>query len=412
MNKPDENTLQENNKIQINFKNSFVTQRTQEKYDKIIDNNNKRNNDKIEKNLENDLRKIEESENFRNVIYLNNESDKFNKNFVKEIQYNQSKNLEMPNKINNIIPEKNNESGMVLIEEISYFKTKLNDTNLTQEKEIVNHMNDNQSNNKYQIFPIIDETLKYDSEEECRVKGKKEEEINNIPEIQENNQNILDDSQEETYDKFLLESVRPKTVELNGNKHSQNLMHNLLREQMKNIIHNIKDRKKDTKCLKNEKKKFLLNNLEPQTNIDLKNNIECHYQVTNTKNQDKLVNKDPDKTNEVYEQHVIPNEYQEDFLREEIKINNDDVLDDEELTTIHHQSIRHEDDKPQTQEENIYQNFNLEQFIKENTQDEINEEITNYEEEDQRKNSNTIHSNRFADNRLIIFNNQEDPYKA
>jgi hypothetical protein len=44
------NKEKENKKIQINFKNSFVNEKTQHKYDKIIENNNKRNIEKQETN--------------------------------------------------------------------------------------------------------------------------------------------------------------------------------------------------------------------------------------------------------------------------------------------------------------------------------------------------------------------------
>lgn len=36
------------NKIQINFKNEFVNEKTQRKYDEIIQNNNKKNYDKLQ----------------------------------------------------------------------------------------------------------------------------------------------------------------------------------------------------------------------------------------------------------------------------------------------------------------------------------------------------------------------------
>lgn len=55
-------------KIQINFQNSFVTQHTHEKYDKIIESNIKKNNDKYEKMLEKEMLKVENVVNLINRV--------------------------------------------------------------------------------------------------------------------------------------------------------------------------------------------------------------------------------------------------------------------------------------------------------------------------------------------------------
>jgi hypothetical protein len=566
-------------KIQINFQNSFVTQQTHEKYDKIIESNIKKNNEKYEKMIEKEMLKVEnvmnminrvESAGLGNTLHnagnktldKKNNSDKILKEIKSNginddtvIDQNQTENKHenyLVNDTNNQINitdvtsnnltrinNTNNDSEMILIEEVSYFKNKLNDTSLNIGGGIIKDNNTSHLNSKFQIFPIIDETIKCESEAEDDIKQIREERepdilikeeviiqeepecedlktqvlvtnnntaisnknkylpennvINSAPFTEKENYNKI---YEETYDQFLEDTV------FDGNQLNQFIhkekdsMQELLRAQMKNIASNIKDRKKDKECVINEKKKSLLKNLlssagksdqcdvkskQPEVITFGKNNLGIINNEINQQlqQQDKIENiilnekiSDSKFTtdNKIYipnndtyiERDTLEKDYTDDFINNEIK-SHEEPLDENELTSIHNTiRVEHENQEigllPKNdvqEEEEPCQKFDLKEFLKENTRDEIyfqnesendNEDLTNYYNEE--KNDSTqsppkrvnkyltedleyeeiqpvdpakaVHKSSYysknennnqvkKDNRLIILENEEDP---
>jgi hypothetical protein len=566
-------------KIQINFQNSFVTQQTHEKYDKIIESNIKKNNEKYEKMIEKEMLKVEnvmnminrvESAGLGNTLHnagnktldKKNNSDKILKEIISigsnddtVIDQNQTENKNenyLVNDTNNQINitdvtsnnltrinNTNNDSEMILIEEVSYFKNKLNDTSLNIGGGIIKDNNTSHLNSKFQIFPIIDETIKCESEAEEDIKQIREEResdilikeeviiqeepecedlktqvlvtnnntaisnknkylpennvINSVPYTEKKNYNKI---YEETYDQFLEDTVFDGN-QLNKFIHKEkDSMQELLRAQMKNIASNIKDRKKDKECVINEKKKNLLNNIlcsagksdpydvkpkHPEVITFGKNNLgiinnEINQQlqqqdkieniISNQKiSKSKLITENNNYTpnNDTYiERDTLEKDYTDDFINNEIK-SHEEPLDENELTSIHN-TIRVEDENQEIgllpkndvqEEEEPCQKFDLKEFLKENTRDEIycqnesendNEDLTNYYNEE--KNDSTqsppkrvnkyltedleyeeiqpfdpakaVHKSSYysknennnqvkKDNRLIILENEEDP---
>lgn len=479
------------NKIQINFKNSFVNEQTQQKYDKIIESNNKKNEDRKELDkvkIEEEQRVIREEEEPNNTMDYSRDN------------------------------KGGNESEMILIESLATYKSRLNATNINEtvnqtymardmDEEIIrvdNTIKEKRNeieDEKFRIYPKEeDDTLKYDtekSEDENNVdeldynsahytqKNDRQLDIDeydynsNEPELEpvDSNENrslkeknrvivtnqidqrpldtnehnnedeeiieeediVYDDKvDDDEYEKYLEDTLDVKYEKTDSQK--------AMRQQMKNIIHGINDRKKAKVSEKGERKKILLNNLkskEPEnllattkkeallaafnatakitsdleklekmkncvippksssnlsnTNLDgLKNNINHikNYNPQEMKSDAITFGTTPKK---VSKQPIVPVEEYQDFTHEEIIENkSDDILDEKDVTYIHH-SVTLEDGQlanlqSSPEKVNVMQevndkvyNIDLEEFVQENTRvydPPAEEDMTNYRDED------------------------------
>lgn len=446
------------------------------------------------------LKQIISTENNEDTLIDENHS----KNKIENLILNDTSNLINITDVNSNnmtrINNTNNESEMILIEEVSYFKNKLNDTSINIGRDLVNDHNINTSNfnSKFQIFPIIDETIKCESDNEENVNLlnqenesekliKEEVIIHEEPDYEDlktqilvtnnysatgqvriegtsNIQNLMlkKDSNfsklknvnkiyDETYDQFLEDTLfdgnqYPDHAQLNHLDFITNKkdpMQEILRAQMKSIASNIKDRKKDKECVVNKKKKNLLENilsLTGNTNtLDTNSTFKDTYKSKQAeiitfgkKNSDLLTNNDIsgklhgnknnnfkenikssnsefinvekincDKEDNYKERDILEKDYTDDFISEEVK-SHEEALDEKELTSIH-QTMRMEEvveverlPKTLHEEELPCQKFDLKEFLKENTRDEIycqnesdeeneNNDFTNYYNQDKNR---------------------------
>ena len=389
------------NKIQINFKNSFVNEKTQNKYDKIIECNNIKNQEKIKIKVDND-NIANESE----FIIIEGVDKTINESSIKNI-------------IDDTIKYNSDEE-------------KENDIN----KEIENYKNDDNISNKFEEY--VNKANKYIDDDYDKVESNIFEnyhnpEINNIQSNKFSNYNntnsendydtvnfqedIVKDCQleEDKYDKFLEDTLAQS---------EKSEFHLKLRKQMKDIVHNMKDRKKDKTTEKCEMKKNLIMFVNKQENnvneilqnkeinendiinipisknhiiksdiihknnefskeISISNYVKTKSMIENVPliEFDSLLKETDDNKVEAVTfgfkmiKHNLEEDIYTDFTKEEINNISIDKLDENEVTSIH-QSIQIENGL----------NIDLDEFIKENTIDQIND-------------------NTFVDNRLIVFEN-------
>jgi hypothetical protein len=250
-----------------------------------------------------------------------------------------------------------------------------------------------------------------------------------------NNHNKINEvKKDDIYDFYLEESVgtsRKDDIQLK------------LREKMKNLVYDIKDRKKGQEQNINQKKKNLLNHLkETETKAsvldkparthsnsksdivrtDASKEISTQYykkvpisNVNNSnKNIDSLLKETQTEFSKLTEnnltfgnkilQKVIHEElaYNENFIKEDIK---EDIhkLDEQDVKSIHQSILLEESQKGF--------NINLDEFIKENTQQDIDEneinELLNMSKENKIL-TNINEANNLLDKRLLVFENYQD----
>jgi hypothetical protein len=503
-NKVKEKETNANKKIQINFKNSFVNEKTQHKYDKIIETNNKRN---IEKHETMTQRNEMENVNQPEAIPEINESELIIIEGVTSFQKvlnDTDASILRASKANNV--SKLKESGFGVDKQVSNNKPMPSNTDVSirASKYIENYDEDNEVKQDDKIFDTIKydydyfsdgecdytpsnkavETSKHnesnhayirqedneyignngpeseDSENRCQINSNDNNEATSIGNIVENNQvldtnevveneNIKDDIPEDIiceqnennlnchinyfggkndYDKFLEDTIgttRKDDIQLK------------LRQQMKNIVHDMKDRKKEQKSLLENKKKSILDNLKI-TNFgdNMKVNIytteaqpvqkqplKCpdlvrtdaskeisvkYYQKASkdnfeplnisNKNIDSLLKEttrfdfnkfaennltfgglNSNKPQKV-EEYIYNVEEDDGFIHEENILDDIEQLNEEDVTSIH-QSVRLEsNDQAAISNINKGYNIDLDEFIKENTKHYMDDEIANYEE--------------------------------
>lgn len=351
-------------KIKINFKNSFVNNNTHEKYDKIIEDNNKRNTEKIEHLLGKEMQKVEDVVNLINRVEATNLS---NKKIINE--------SEMTINLNNESNTTKNESEMIMIEDIS----------------CINKTNKN------------DDTMKCEFDTE------------NIEEVIEED---IEEVSVDTYDKFLEDTQIPNKIE-------KEYVHSILRNQMKNIVTSIKERKKGQESIKSEKKKNILLNLQ-NTNTILDDQMikDILIKKINLQSSKEIQPPKPEvitfgkvKVNEVNElRKPSSNEIDYgDFINEDVRLNNEnnEALDENEVTqinqTVNEEETEAKNDCTNTCMDNTCndktrlieskQLFDMNEFIKENTKDEIlvdPEEELQYAEIQQIKSNNNYKQKRFT----------------
>jgi hypothetical protein len=210
----------------------------------------------------------------------------------------------------------------------------------------------------------IDETLKCESD---YIEEVIEEELEDLP--------------VNTYDKFLEDTHCPNKIE-------KEYLHSILRNQMKNIVTNIKERQKDQENIKSEKKKSILLNLQNTNNQVLDDDMIKDILINKINLQSsKEIKSKPEvltfgnlKMNEQRKISQNQNEEYGDFVNEDIKSNNEAALDDDDVTQIN-QTVNEEEKTELTCNDNTCNNdktrlieskqFDMNEFIKENTRDEI-----------------------------------------
>jgi hypothetical protein len=511
------NKEKENKKIQINFKNSFVNEKTQYKYDKIIEHNNKRNTEKQETiiakadsnvsvipernesemiiieccnssyktllEIDTSINRTTVNEISRNEIIPNNfiehmdleEKDKYDYDYfsdrdeqpiikqeehvypneieLKELVVNKQhldnfeENIEIRNEYCEIVTKESENYVNKITSDSEPLEQKKEEKNNEDKKPIILEDNDNKEpimlyankesiilkNHDNKELIILEnkistpETIDVIKEKEYNDEDILEDIIEDLPENvpvviegvknQESNNRYITDK----YDRFLEDSIatsRKNDIQL------------LLRQQMLNIVHDIKDKKKVNKLLLEKKKKNLIEVIKTKstpikeirsvdksdivrTNVSneictkiyqkASNNIDNTYN-SNTKNLDSLLKETipsfrvPENEltfgNKILKNKLEENLY-EDFIKEDIK-EVIDKIDGDNVTSIH-QSVKLENQKGY--------NIDLDEFIKENTKHDIEEEdIINLEAEALVKEEIPV----YQDKRLLVFENYMD----
>jgi hypothetical protein len=178
--------------------------------------------------------------------------------------------------------------------------------------------------------------------------------------IEENAENNNYESERDIYNVFLYESV----------PHQKEPLQLLLRDQMKNIIYNMKDRKKEIETVKVDKKKQILENLSrindstiskeishyPKLNREIiiescnnnsffnQSEVKKEFQTRDLTNiEDSFLNRnqfkksiDKDNNNLAKLIKEFENEFRKnDFEKDKIRVNPDDIISPSEVSSIH-----------------------------------------------------------------------------
>lgn len=334
----------ESKKIKINFHNSFVNKETHQKYDKLIQTNKQRNIIKQEKKLNKDDKDDKEDKDDKGKVMPNQEK-------LKPAHAERKENTIIHDSINTT----NNISEVLLIESVSILKNKnfsqINDSNY-------DNTQDNIKTNK--VLEIIEDEMIEDKivEEEDEVQIEKDEKC------------------EEfycTYDKFLNDT----------NTGVSNDTIWKLKDQMKKVASNIKEKMKEQSSLKVEKKKNLLDILTSRLPILDNNDIPSNeHKIIEEYNFENNINSSED----INEEDITT-------IRDNIKDDDEDIVKYNEDNKFNHIADKTKNLDDNEESENIL-NINLEEFIKENTNDciEFEREVIK----------------PFNDQRLIIVDNYED----
>ena len=252
--------------------------------------------------------------------------------------------------------------------------------------------------NQNELFDEIDdeeeikEEIIIDNEEEENMKPKK--------------LNVLS-----TYDKFLIDSLA-----LDGNE-KPNEYHYLLKNQMKNIIDDIKQKQNEELESKNNIKKQIFKDIkgifDPSNKDDDTNNIIINKNNINqyTLNPNKIMNKQIDVQNSPYMDNLqdIEDTKIED-INEGKQVQNGKEENNDIISGLKNRGYLNNKDVMESKEYNI----NIDEFLKENTvnDEDIVNNITNMDNANNIKNNNNnnqIYGNKIYDNKSIKYEIKGSP---